>query len=269
LSTVRAIVALLTAGWRTTTSYRVRFIFSMASVLVTTIPVFFIARAIQPIMARSIAGEGSEYFAFLLLGFVVLVLVQVAGEALPHQVAGDIGNGFFEAMTAAPVGTPAVLAGLAAYPLAFATSRGVLTLGIGALLGIDFVWSHLPAGFLILALLILAHLGVGLTATAGVVLFRSTFAIPQAFSTGSAFLGGALWPTSVIPSWLQSISDFLPLTYGLRALRKVLLEGASLSAVSDDVATLGAMAGLLFVVGVATLSWAIDRARKVGSLSQY
>lgn len=269
MSRLRAVRALLVAGWRTATSYRVRFLFSLASVAMTAVPVFFIAQALQPMMEGRIVGEGREYFGFLLVGFVVLGLVQAAGEALPAQVSGDIGNGFFEATTAAPVGTPAVLAGVAAYPVAFALSRGLLMLGLGAALGVDLVWSRLPAGLVVVALLVVAHAGVAMVATAGVVLYRSTFSVPQLFTTVSALLGGAYWPTSVIPSWLHRVSEVMPLTYGLRALRRIVLEGATIPMVREDLLTLLAMAGLLFAVGVATLTWALGRARHVGSLSQY
>ena len=36
----------------------------------------------------------------------------------------------------------------------------------------------------------------------------------------STLLGGVYYPTTVIPSWLASASEFVPLGYGLRALRQ-------------------------------------------------
>ena len=44
------------------------------------------------------------------------------------------------------------------------------------------------------------------------------------------FPSGALYPIESYPRWLRAISDVDPLTYGLRALRDVLLRGAEPSA---------------------------------------
>jgi ABC-2 type transport system permease protein len=44
------------------------------------------------------------------------------------------------------------------------------------------------------------------------------------------FPSGALYPVESYPKWLRAISDVDPLTYGLRALRDVLLRGAPPSA---------------------------------------
>ena len=87
--------------------------------------------------------------------------------------------------------------------------------------------------------------------------------------TASGFLGGVYWPTSVIPSWVRVVSDMLPISYGLRALRRTLLNGEPLSAVSDDVLTLAGYGGLLLSLGAITLSIALSYARRRGTLSQY
>jgi hypothetical protein len=57
---VRAAVALTRASWRTAKSYRVSFVLSFASLLVTIVPVYFVANALQPFMASRIAEEGRE-----------------------------------------------------------------------------------------------------------------------------------------------------------------------------------------------------------------
>jgi ABC-2 type transport system permease protein len=266
---VRAILALLNAGFQTAVSYRVRFMMSLASVLLTVVPVFFVAQALQGMMAPRIQGEGGDYFAFLILGFLVMALAYPAIDALPSQVGGDIKNGFFEALVGAPAGIPAVLVGLVAYPIAIALVRAGLMLATSVLLGVDVAWPYLPNALLIVVLLVAAHFGIGLIATAAVIAFRTTLSLPQLLSTGSALLGGVYWPTSVIPSWLQKLSDAFPVSYGLRALRRVALDGQGLAAVRDDLLTLTAFAGFLLSVGVLAMASALAQARRRGTLSQY
>jgi ABC-2 type transport system permease protein len=85
----------------------------------------------------------------------------------------------------------------------------------------------------------------------------------------SSLLGGVYYPTHIVPSWLEHISGIIPLTYGLRALRHVLLEGASLMSVRTDVGILLLMTVLLFAAGGWLFSAAMRYARRTGSLSYY
>jgi ABC-2 type transport system permease protein len=99
--------------------------------------------------------------------------------------------------------------------------------------------------------------------------FRTTGPLPKAVIGLSGFLGGVYYPTHIIPSWLHSISAALPLTYGLRALRRVLLEGAPLRSVAADVAILAAFAVVLCALAMLTFTLALRDAKRTGSLAQY
>lgn len=264
-----AIVALLKASFLTASSYRVRFIQALVTSLVTVIPVFFVSRALQPMMGPTIQAEGKDFFAFLIVGFVVMSFVVMCVDSLPSQVAGDINNGFFEALLGAPVGTPSILVGLVAYPVLFSVVRGGIMLSLAALLGVHLSLARLPEVALVVALLAVAHFGIALVATGLMIAFRTTLSIPQVVIAASGFLGGVYWPTSVIPSWVYTVSEFVPLTYGLRAIRQAVLEGRTLPQLKDDVLTLAAFAGLLMALGIMVMSLSLAHARRRGTLSQY
>ena len=48
------------------------------------------------------------------------------------------------------------------------------------------------------------------------------------------FLNGTLLPVHHFPAWLETIAVFLPTTQGIIVLRKVVIDGASLTAVWQD-----------------------------------
>ena len=62
---VSALAALWRASFLTATSYRLRFVQSLVGSLITVVPVFFVARAMQPMMGPTIQSEGRDFFAFL------------------------------------------------------------------------------------------------------------------------------------------------------------------------------------------------------------
>ncbi len=257
------------ASWRTALSYRLRFLQAFAGATLAVVPVFFVARAMQGMMAKTVANEGGDFFAFLVVGFVMLSMVGACVDLLPSQVGSDIGNGFFEAILGAPAGTPSVLFGLVSYSLAFTFVRGCIMIVVAAVLGAHFSFTRLPEVLLVIALLTLAHLGIGLLATAAVVAFRTSFNLPQYVMMASGFLGGVYWPTSVLPSWIYRASEILPLSYALRAVRHAALEGKQLTAISDDVMTLAGYGVFLMVIGSLSLMLALSYARRRGTLSQY
>ena len=265
----RAIASLIRAGWRTALSYRLRFAFSIVALLVMIVPLYFVSRAIQPLIGPAIATEGTQYFAFVTVGVFMSTLVASAVSALPDAISSDLNSGFFEAVVSTPVGAGNVAVGLAAYPILRSVVRGGTLVLAGALLGIHLVWARLPEAMLIIALIAVAHFGLGLIAAALVVAFRTNAAIPQIVLLASGLLGGVYYPTTVIPSWMSNVSDLVPLAYGLRALRHTLLDGDGIQMVLNDLGILTSFAVVLLAIGAMAYRASLQYARQAGSLSQY
>jgi ABC-2 type transport system permease protein len=80
-----------------------------------------------------------------------------------------------------------------------------------------------------------------------VVQFIPLFILPQ------VFLSGVLWPVEQMPNYLQWVAKFLPLTYAIRGLRDVMLQGASLADIPLELGVLCAFAVAASVGAVFTL----------------
>lgn len=266
---MRTAIALTRAAWLSAASYRFSMVVSLLGLAGTAVPLFFIAKALQPMMAASIASQGDQYFAFLVMGMVALTVVASAVNTLPAAIGSGIANGTLEAQLATPAGLPALLAGLGGYSMSWTALRGAVLVLTAALLGASFEWSRLPIGLAVLALIVLAHLPIGLAAAAGVMAFRSAGALPQGALVASTFLGGVYYPTSVIPSWLRAAADFVPLSYGLRALRRTMLEEQAGAAVMPDVLMLAAFALVGGGIAVLLFQLALRHAQRTGGTGQY
>lgn len=266
---MREAAALLRASALTALSYRLQMVLGLCGVLVTVVPVYFAARALQPLMAPSIAGQGGEYFGFVLVGMAAFQLLVPALTALPGAVGAGIRSGTLEAMLATPVRLPALLAGLVAYDLAWAAVRAAVLLAAGVAMGATLAWHGAPAALGILLLLVLAHLPVGVLGAALVLAFRTTGPLPKLVLTASVLLGGVYYPTHVVPGGLDRAAAALPLAYGLRALRRTLLDGAPLAVVGGDVAALAGFGAVLTAASSLVFLAALAHARRAGTLAQY
>jgi ABC-2 type transport system permease protein len=84
--------------------------------------------------------------------------------------------------------------------------------------------------------------------------FQAVQFIPLAVAP-QILLSGVIFPISSEPSWLQAISNVLPLTYAVNGLRDVMLKGADLSwtAIQVDVAVLIGFCLLMVLAAGVTL----------------
>jgi ABC-2 type transport system permease protein len=118
----------------------------------------------------------------------------------------------------------------------------------------------------IIFLIACIHWSIGLFGAAMILAFRTTGPLATVVVVLTTLLGGAYYPTSVIPSWIQKLSALVPASYGFRALRRVLLDGAPIGAVRADGLVLLAMTASLLLLGWLAFRLALDHARRVGSL---
>ena len=266
---MRAILALLRAAWLSATSYRVAAALSTVSLLASVVPVWFIARAVEPMARESIRLESGDYFGFIVLGIASTYIILAASAALPGALAGSIGSGTFEALLVTRTPLPVLLVGMSAYPVLQSLVNATIVVLGAVVLGVRLDPLMLPAVAGILLLLIAAHAALGLVSSALVLVFRTSGPLVTAVVGGSSLLGGVYYSTTAIPGWLQALSGLFPLTYGLRATRRLLLADAPLAAVAGDVAVLAAIAGGGLVVGTIAFSAALRHARRAGTLAQF
>lgn len=266
---LRKVWALLRADALTATSYRLRMVLAFVGVGFSFVPLFFVAEALQPVVADSIRDEGERYFGFLLLGFALTAYANFALRSLLGSIAAGIDSGILEALFATPTRLPVLLAGMMSYKLVRTTAQAVLFLAAILVAGGEIAWARLPAALGILALVVAAYLGVGLVAAALHLAFRTSGPLVPATLAVSTLLGGVYYSTTVIPDPVQPLAAAVPLTYGLRAFRQLLLHGEPLAGVGGDLAVLSAFAAGLLVLGTFALRAGLGHARRNGTLTHY
>lgn len=263
------VLALVRARALTAASYRVQMSFSIVALLIGIVPLYFITGALQPVMAESIRAEGGHYFGFVLVGTVAYYFLSAAVGLLPGEVGSDLRTGTLEAVLSTPARLTEIVGGLIGFGMLWTALRGLVVLMVGWLLGVQVAWSQLPAAAVVIGLLVLAYLPFGLMGSASLIAFRTAGPLAQGILFASTLLGGIYYPTRVIPSWIQDLSYLIPLTYALQALRRILLEGAPLAAVSGELGILVIFVVLLMGCGALALWLALRYARRSGTLAQY
>lgn len=262
-------LAFVRQDFLTQTSYKIRTVFALVSLVVTIVPVYFVAHALQPLMAESIRGQGGQYFGFLIVGLAAQRIMNSAVTVFPHNTNAGIRTGTLEALFATPVALPTLITGMMSYRILWSLAEATTIVAVGILMGADFEITRIPAAMLIVALIVLSYVPFGIMGAAAVLMFRTTGPLTTIVTLSSVLLGGVYYPTQVIPSWIESFSTVIPLTYGLRALRRTALDGESWGAISGDLLVLIGFACGLIAISVVVFHQALRYARRSGSLGHY
>jgi ABC-2 type transport system permease protein len=158
-------------------------------------------------------------------------------------------------LLATPTPRAALVAGKAFATGVRAVSQVVVVLALASLLGVRFPWQSLRLLGAVVAVMLGSSFSASLSMTiAGLVRTRERLmGIGQAITMPLFFASNALYPTAVMPAWVQAITHFNPLSYEINALRQLLL-GLPGNLIADFGALL-----LAAVLGIVTASSLLGR----------
>ena len=111
--------------------------------------------------------------------------------------------------------------------------------------------------------------GLGLAGAAATLTFRRGAGLATAAMSLLAMLSGAFFPVTVLPGWLQTLSEVNPFAIAVEAIREALIGGAGWSAVRPDVLLLIPLSAFALFLGAAAFRAALTREHRRGTLGLY
>jgi len=250
-------------------SYRFAFFFQNASLLFSVLTLRFVSDLIGDSSIAALDEYGGDYFSFVLLGMGLSLLAYPVTKAFANGVRSAQVTGTFEAMLTTKASGASIVVGSALYALAVACVQLVLMWVIGGILfGADFRPIQIPLVLLVVGMTVTVLAGVGLLSAAFMIAFKQNEPFTGAFVAASLLISGIMYPTSVLPRWLEMLSPLLPLTHAAELTRFLFLDGADSAQAGTHFLALGAFCALL-PLGIFALNKSLDFARRTGTLSQY
>jgi len=219
----------------------------------------------QPLLWLVIFGSGVRfsgdiggltYQQFIFPGIIGQTLLFTA-MFMGISVIWDKEFGFMKEILVAPISRFSIFMGKMIGDSTDAVLQGVIVFFLGFILGVPI---NLVMFLAILPIMLLTTFGlvsIGLTIASYITDLESFGVIQSFINLPLFFLSGALFPLQGLPEWLQVASRLNPLTYGVDALRTVILGGAwqSIYPLWMDLAIIGAFNVVLIAVG----TWAFGR----------
>jgi ABC-2 type transport system permease protein len=208
---------------------------------------------------ETIVEGGGSTFDFVAPGFIALNVMASGLTALGVALARERESGTLDGILMSPISRSSILLGKTISHTVRNLFQGAITILLVVLLfGINIRGNP----FLIIFILIIgtvSFLGFGIVATALTKEQESAQLILGLLQFPMMFLSGVLFPIEQMPSFLQTISKFLPLTYAVDALRKVMILGAGIEAVIWPILILIVLGLVTLLIGVPLFEKAIKK----------
>ncbi|WP_457575804.1 ABC transporter permease [Desulfomarina sp.] len=263
-------MAFLIRDFRIAASYRLQFIMQGTGVLFTSTLFFMLARMIGDQKLASLESYGGDYFSFLLIGVAVTDYLSLSTSSFAAEIRSGQTLGTLESLLVSPTSIMTILFSSYMYKLLSTSFRLLFYFMLGFFVfQVRFHSGSIPALLLAFLLLLLPFVGIGLLSAAFIIVFKQGSPVSFLLNVSSGLLGGAMYPVAVLPDWLQHVSKILPITYGLEALRQVLLNGAGLREIYGELSVLAIFSVVFPAAGICAIILAVRIARKEGSLLHY
>jgi ABC-2 type transport system permease protein len=217
-----------------------------------------ISSFVQPVLFLLVLGGGFSfikfgninYQVFLFPGIVAMSLVGISISS-GISVIWDREFGILKEILVAPVSRTSIFVGKALGGCFTALIQGTIVLSLALLLGVPLTPSSFLLSVILMIIISLGLVSIGLIIASLIETIESFGVIMNFLIFPLIFLSGAFYPLKEAPEWLRFISYANPLTYGVDALRYVIIGVSFLPfAISSTVISLFSISAI-FIGGIA------------------
>jgi ABC-2 type transport system permease protein len=216
-------------------------------------------------------GDTNRLILFLAIGTLVWGYLNSVFMNVAETIAWERWEGTIEYTMMAPVSRVTHMLGMSLFAIIYGLIRStVLFLVLVAFFPqINLGDANLTGAAIVIAVGSFSFIGFGIVGAVLPLLFpekgeQMTFII----SSILLLVSGVYYPISVLPGWMQALSNISPATYVLEAMRAAILDGAATSALFGDLAALGLIALVSIPAGMAVFGYFERYAKRTGRLKR-
>lgn len=275
LSQARALLAVTHKNWIIFLRYPNWFMVFVIWPLLFPLGYIFTAKALggptgEALTSFAALTGTTDYLSYIVIGSTFYMWLNLTLWDVGFQLRQEQMRGTLESNWLAPVPRFSLLVGGSLMSLGTSLFFLLVTvLEFRLFFGVNIATGNIGLLLLILLLTVGAVYGIGFVFASLVLRFREANAM--VFLVRGIFMVfcGITYPLAVLPGWMQTVAAFLPLTYAVRAIREVSLNGAGFSTVAPDLLKLSVFTLVLPILGVLAFYATERQARRTGSLGQY
>ena len=199
---------------------------------------------------EGVVSGNPSYFNFIAPGLMAMTVMMSVMTGLPVAISKEKEDGTMDGMMVAPINRLSIILGKALGQTVRGLFQGfiIFALAVG-LFGVIIHGSLL----LVVALLLLgvfSFVGLGIVLTSIAKDQETAQMMMMTIMFPMMFLSGVFFPIQQMPWYMQDIAKFLPLYYATDAMRRVMVLGAGVPAISIDLLILIAFGTVMIAIAV-------------------
>ena len=235
--------------------------------------VAFLVYAVAGALSVSLIGQSvgnQRLLMSLVVGAVFWNYLSVVFQSIGDTITWERWEGTLEYTMMAPVRRSTQLLGSALYAVVYGLIHTAILLVVLALFfSLDLGRANFGAAAIFMVVGSVSLIGIGMLA-AILPMMSVERGSQMVFVLQSCLLliSGVYYPVSILPEWMQLISRVSPATYVLDAVRRSLIDGASIGQLLPDLWPLLAMAFVFIPLGLWGFGRAEQYAKRTGKLKR-
>ncbi len=250
-------------------SYVTAFVLQMAGIVLAVPFFYFAAQIFEGANIGSLERYGGNFFAFVLLGVAFMDYLALSLRVYNESLRESQLMGTLEIVLLSPLKNWEILVYSSLWGYLFTTLRFLTFMLVGVAFGLDLGNINLLSTFVTMILSIVAFASLGMLIASIVVIIKKGDGLSAVVNATSSFLGGVIYPVSVLPDFLQSLAALLPITHALEAMRLAVLQGATVSELTPLLLRLAAFAVIFVPIALLCFRRAVSLNKLAGTLGQY
>ena len=207
-----------------------------------------------PVTFESVESRDLGYIDFLVPGIVGMTVMQLGLFGVAFGFVQLKRTGALRRLFATPTSPGYFLSAQVASRMVLGYVQVAILIGIGIWFGLQMFGSWLVLA-IIVGLALLIFLAVGFAVAGWAKNEDQAAPVANLISLPMLFLSGVFFPRDAMPEALQTVTQFMPLTYVNEALRGVMNEGAGLADLGPQLLGMGVWAVITFVIAVRLFKW--------------
>jgi len=216
---------------------------------------------ITPILTKleGIVPGSTNYFEFMAPGIMVMVVMTAVLTGLAASISREKEQGTLDGILIAPINRLAIILGKALAQSVRGIVQGIIVLILAILLFGVRVYGNLLLVLLVVLLGVFSFVGLGILVSAIASEQETATQLLFMFQLPMLFLSGVFFPIQQMPQFMQYIAHLLPLTYAVSAMRKVIILGAGIADIKNEILILLVFGFITLVISVPTFKRIITR----------
>jgi ABC-2 type transport system permease protein len=269
---LRALYVIALKDWKVFWRYPLNAVSNIFQPIIWITPVYFMGKAFstngQALGFAAYSGT-SDYMSFILLGTVLTNFILTVFWGMGYALKNDMDAGVLESNWLTPVPRLLILVGRTLSSLLVTAITSAIMLAIGAALFGFQPTGNTWAAFLTAIPMLIGLYGFGFAFAAVVLLMREANTLVDVSSFLVQGFSGTNFPVKSLPTWLIPVALILPLTYGLDAVRGLLLKTETLLPLPAEIIILIVFMFVMVWFGAWVFNRVERRVRTLGTLGQH